>query len=81
MFVLPMLRYLAWPSVLFGLNTMFNVHPLRAKEGGGGWSNMAYVSFWRNGWILICFSLIDCLPLHSSRHIFQCLLSRIPPIN
>jgi hypothetical protein len=43
-FVIPTVRYLAWPSVLFGLNTMFNAHPLRAKEGGAGWSNMAYVS-------------------------------------
>jgi len=44
MLVIPTVRYLAWPSVLFGLNTMFNAHPLRSKEGGAGWSNIAYVS-------------------------------------
>ncbi|KAF5325040.1 hypothetical protein D9619_009590 [Psilocybe cf. subviscida] len=34
-------RFLAWPSVLFGLNNMFNAHPLRSKEGGSGYSNLA----------------------------------------
>ncbi|KIM41581.1 hypothetical protein M413DRAFT_71981 [Hebeloma cylindrosporum] len=34
-------RYLAWPSLLFGLSLMFNAHPLRSKEGGSGWSNLA----------------------------------------
>ncbi|KJA25331.1 hypothetical protein HYPSUDRAFT_37832 [Hypholoma sublateritium FD-334 SS-4] len=34
-------RYLAWPAVLWGLNTMFNAHPLRAKEGTSGWSGLA----------------------------------------
>ncbi|KAJ7130168.1 hypothetical protein C8R44DRAFT_665242 [Mycena epipterygia] len=29
-------RFLAWPSVLFGISSTINVHPLRAKEGGGG---------------------------------------------
>ncbi|KAG7447930.1 uncharacterized protein BT62DRAFT_1003716 [Guyanagaster necrorhizus] len=33
-------RYLAWPSVLFGLNQYFNQHPMRAKEGTGGLSNL-----------------------------------------
>ncbi|KIK04455.1 hypothetical protein K443DRAFT_416750 [Laccaria amethystina LaAM-08-1] len=34
-------RYLAWPAVLFGINSLINQHPLRAKEGsGGGWSNL-----------------------------------------
>ncbi|KAJ7624998.1 hypothetical protein DFH06DRAFT_913831, partial [Mycena polygramma] len=28
-------RFLAWPSVLFGISSAINVHPLRAKEGGG----------------------------------------------
>jgi len=34
-------RYLAWPSVVFGLNNLFNAHPLRAKDGGQWWSNVA----------------------------------------
>ncbi|KAF9485727.1 hypothetical protein BDN70DRAFT_988643 [Pholiota conissans] len=34
-------RYLAWPSVLFGINNMINMHPLRSKDGGSGWSNLA----------------------------------------
>ncbi|KAF8921174.1 hypothetical protein BDZ89DRAFT_1004871, partial [Hymenopellis radicata] len=29
-------RYLAWPSVLFGISTLINQHPLRAKEGSSG---------------------------------------------
>ncbi|KAK0483782.1 hypothetical protein IW261DRAFT_980403 [Armillaria novae-zelandiae] len=33
-------RYLAWPSVLFGLNQYVNQHPMRAKEGTGGLSNL-----------------------------------------
>ncbi|KAF8186446.1 hypothetical protein BJ912DRAFT_852205, partial [Pholiota molesta] len=31
----------AWPSVLFRDHNMINTHPLRAKEGGSGWSNVA----------------------------------------
>ncbi|KAJ6481677.1 hypothetical protein C8R45DRAFT_309497 [Mycena sanguinolenta] len=27
-------RFLAWPSVLFGVSSAINVHPLRAKDGG-----------------------------------------------
>ncbi|KAJ7094012.1 hypothetical protein B0H15DRAFT_760690, partial [Mycena belliarum] len=29
-------RFLAWPSVLFGISSAINVHPLRAKDGGVG---------------------------------------------
>ncbi|KAJ7276426.1 hypothetical protein B0H12DRAFT_968276, partial [Mycena haematopus] len=29
-------RFLAWPSVLFGITSAINVHPLRAKDGGSG---------------------------------------------
>ncbi|KAF8208291.1 hypothetical protein K438DRAFT_1488932, partial [Mycena galopus ATCC 62051] len=29
-------RFLAWPSVLFGISSAVNVHPLRAKDGGSG---------------------------------------------
>ncbi|KAJ7747959.1 hypothetical protein DFH07DRAFT_1062656 [Mycena maculata] len=29
-------RFLAWPALLFGISSMINVHPLRAKEGGAG---------------------------------------------
>ncbi|KAJ7031648.1 hypothetical protein C8F04DRAFT_1185806 [Mycena alexandri] len=28
-------RYLAWPSVAFGITSTINVHPLRAKDGAG----------------------------------------------
>ncbi|KAF7292870.1 hypothetical protein MIND_01186000 [Mycena indigotica] len=28
-------RFLAWPSVIFGLSSSINAHPLRTKEGGG----------------------------------------------
>ncbi|KAJ7757019.1 hypothetical protein B0H16DRAFT_1227072, partial [Mycena metata] len=28
-------RYLAWPSVAFGIMSAINVHPLRAKDGAG----------------------------------------------
>ncbi|KAF8153209.1 hypothetical protein B0H34DRAFT_722640 [Crassisporium funariophilum] len=35
-------RYLAWPSVLFGFNSLINGHPMRSKDGAsGGWSNLA----------------------------------------
>ncbi|KAF9530597.1 hypothetical protein CPB83DRAFT_850605 [Crepidotus variabilis] len=34
-------RFLAWPSVLFGINQVINAHPMRNKEGGMGWSNLA----------------------------------------
>ncbi|KAJ7809418.1 hypothetical protein B0H14DRAFT_2379792 [Mycena olivaceomarginata] len=27
-------RFLAWPSVLFGISSIINIHPLRAKDGG-----------------------------------------------
>ncbi|KAJ7326402.1 hypothetical protein DFH08DRAFT_710692 [Mycena albidolilacea] len=27
-------RFLAWPSVLFGISSTINIHPLRAKDGG-----------------------------------------------
>ncbi|EAU84071.1 hypothetical protein CC1G_06933 [Coprinopsis cinerea okayama7 len=33
-------RFLAWPSVLFGINTLINQHPMRSKESGGSWSNL-----------------------------------------
>ncbi|KAF9011848.1 hypothetical protein BDQ17DRAFT_1233374 [Cyathus striatus] len=33
-------RLLAWPAVLFSLNQLINQHPLRSKDGAGGWSNM-----------------------------------------
>ncbi|KAJ7216614.1 hypothetical protein GGX14DRAFT_358699 [Mycena pura] len=33
-------RFLAWPSVLFGVTSSINVHPLRAKEGSSG-ANLA----------------------------------------
>ncbi|KAJ7135419.1 hypothetical protein C8R43DRAFT_1020945 [Mycena crocata] len=29
-------RFLAWPSVLFGISSSINVHPLRAKDGSAG---------------------------------------------
>ncbi|KIY72046.1 hypothetical protein CYLTODRAFT_418229 [Cylindrobasidium torrendii FP15055 ss-10] len=29
-------RFLAWPAVMFGVNSFINQHPLRAKEGGSG---------------------------------------------
>ncbi|KAH6910730.1 hypothetical protein BKA70DRAFT_1271368 [Coprinopsis sp. MPI-PUGE-AT-0042] len=35
-------RFLAWPSVLFGISTLINQHPMRSKEGAGGnWSSLA----------------------------------------
>jgi hypothetical protein len=35
------LRYLAWPSVAFGISGLTNSHPLRAKDGSGGaWSSV-----------------------------------------
>ncbi|KAF8902616.1 hypothetical protein CPB84DRAFT_851080 [Gymnopilus junonius] len=34
-------RYLAWPAVLLGINNTINAHPMRSKEGGTGWSNLA----------------------------------------
>ena len=37
-------RFLAWPSLLFGLTTMINEHPLRSDNKSlHGWSNLAYV--------------------------------------
>ncbi|KAF8978244.1 hypothetical protein BDQ17DRAFT_1265844, partial [Cyathus striatus] len=36
-------RLLAWPAVLFSLNQLINQHPLRSKDGAGGWSNMMCV--------------------------------------
>ena len=38
-------RFIAWPAALFGINQVVNAHPLRKQEGGTGWSNFAYVSF------------------------------------
>jgi len=37
-------RYLAWPSLLFGLTTMINEHPLRS-DSSKGWSNFALCFF------------------------------------
>ncbi|CAA7269925.1 unnamed protein product [Cyclocybe aegerita] len=34
-------RFLAWPSLLFSMSNLINSHPIRAKEGGSGWSNLA----------------------------------------
>lgn len=34
-------RFLAWPSLMFGLNTMINDHPLRSDNNSLGWSNIA----------------------------------------
>ena len=37
-------RFLAWPSLLFGLMTSINEHPLRSETSTlHGWSNLAYV--------------------------------------
>ncbi|KAF6751712.1 hypothetical protein DFP72DRAFT_1012259 [Ephemerocybe angulata] len=33
-------RYLAWPSVVFGISSLINQHPLRQKDSGGGWTNV-----------------------------------------
>ncbi|TFK29540.1 hypothetical protein FA15DRAFT_664087 [Coprinopsis marcescibilis] len=33
-------RFLAWPSIVFGINSLINQHPMRQKEGAGGWSNL-----------------------------------------
>ncbi|KAJ6591105.1 hypothetical protein DFH09DRAFT_879053, partial [Mycena vulgaris] len=33
-------RFLAWPSVLFGISSTINVHPLRSKEGSGTLSSL-----------------------------------------
>ncbi|KAJ3535629.1 hypothetical protein NMY22_g6401 [Coprinellus aureogranulatus] len=32
-------RFLAWPSVVFGINSLVNQHPLRQKDSAAGWSN------------------------------------------
>jgi len=37
-------RYLAWPSLLFGLTTLINEHPLRS-DTRAGWSNIAMYFF------------------------------------
>ncbi|KAJ7628559.1 hypothetical protein FB45DRAFT_918623 [Roridomyces roridus] len=29
-------RYLAWPSLILGISSMINMHPLRAREGSTG---------------------------------------------
>ncbi|TFK31452.1 hypothetical protein BDQ12DRAFT_640064 [Crucibulum laeve] len=33
-------RFLAWPAIIFSINSVVNQHPLRQKDGGGGWSNL-----------------------------------------
>jgi len=39
-------RFLAWPSLLFGLTTLINEHPLRSDTKAlHGWSNLALCSF------------------------------------
>ncbi|KAJ7057071.1 hypothetical protein C8F01DRAFT_1153305 [Mycena amicta] len=34
-------RFLAWPSVIFGISSTINSHPMRAKEGGSALPNLA----------------------------------------
>nr|GAT44774.1 predicted protein [Mycena chlorophos] len=29
-------RFLAWPSLVFGINSSINAHPMRVKDGGSG---------------------------------------------
>ncbi|KAK7042377.1 hypothetical protein R3P38DRAFT_2890147 [Favolaschia claudopus] len=43
-------RYIAWPSVLFGISSAINVHPLRAKDGGGGAGTLSN--------LLLCFGAL-----------------------
>ncbi|TFL03899.1 hypothetical protein BDV98DRAFT_563238 [Pterulicium gracile] len=31
-------RFLAWPSLLFGINSIINAHPARMSDGGGHYS-------------------------------------------
>ncbi|KAK2460771.1 hypothetical protein APHAL10511_007241 [Amanita phalloides] len=34
-------RFLAWPAVIFAINSLINQHPLRSKDGqAGAWSNL-----------------------------------------
>jgi len=34
-------RFLAWPTIIFAINTLINQHPLRSKDGqGGGWNSI-----------------------------------------
>lgn len=38
------LRFLAWPTIIFAINSLINQHPLRSKDGqGGGWNSVLYV--------------------------------------
>jgi hypothetical protein len=52
-------RFLAWPSVVFGINSLINQHPLRQKESAAGWSN--------TGCVFICLPLELELTLSFSR--------------
>jgi hypothetical protein len=37
-------RYLAWPSILFGITTLINEHPVRSDTKSlRGWSNLGYI--------------------------------------
>ncbi|KAJ6612798.1 hypothetical protein B0H10DRAFT_2051154 [Mycena sp. CBHHK59/15] len=38
-------RFIAWPAVLFGINTTINQHTLRAKEGSGGPISSLFLCF------------------------------------
>ncbi|KIL68361.1 hypothetical protein M378DRAFT_158157 [Amanita muscaria Koide BX008] len=34
-------RFLAWPALVFAINSFINQHPLRSKDGtAGGWNNI-----------------------------------------
>ncbi|KAM6501086.1 hypothetical protein JOM56_004100 [Amanita muscaria] len=36
-------RFLAWPALVFAINSFINQHPLRSKDGSaGGWNNILY---------------------------------------
>jgi hypothetical protein len=38
-------RFLAWPAIIFAINSFVNQHPLRSKDGAiaGGWNNILCV--------------------------------------
>lgn len=74
LFFLLLPRFLAWPAIMFSLNSMFNQHPVRSKGEISIWSNLMYVPL-----VVTLILEISCLT-HANRLCISALLASYIPM-
>lgn len=86
-----LVRFLAWPSLMFGLVTLINEHPLRSDTKTlHGWSNLAYVLVYYSHqsntqstlffqFVCICTDSFLCPRFYYFQHPYCCSSTRLIP--